>query len=90
MVGTSSGGVGVHAESPLGAALEVEGRTFFRQGGTATVKATKSLVKVQLDETPFLGSSSYVLATPQQNRAGVWVSSAVPNVANHNFLINMN
>jgi hypothetical protein len=37
-----------------------------------------------------LSAASLVLATMQQDRPGVWVRSAVPNVAGNSFTISLN
>jgi hypothetical protein len=37
-----------------------------------------------------LTSASLVLATLQQDRAGVWVRSAVPNIAGSSFTVHLN
>lgn len=89
VVGASSSGTGVHAQSSSGTALEVQGRVLFSQAGVASVSAGKS-TKVTLDETKFLGNSSFILATLQQLRAGVSVSAVVPDVAGHSFTIYLN
>ena len=68
---------GVHAEagrSPL--ALRVVGPAAFSRSGIAVVAKNASSVTIR---NLSLSGSSLVLATPQTNRAGVWVQAAVPD-----------
>jgi hypothetical protein len=102
--GTSGSGNGVHGVSSTGAgvsgecaagtgvlaagktALKVKGSAVFSRSGILTVAAgSSSATKTGVA----LSSASLVLATLQQDRAGVWVRSAVPNVAASSFTIHL-
>jgi len=90
VIGTSASGTGVYASSSFGVALGVEGRVLLNQSGTATVKSGKASVKVILDETQFVVTASFVLATLQQHRAGVWVAAVVKDIPGHSLTIYLN
>jgi hypothetical protein len=82
----SSGGIGVYATapSPDSNALQVQGRAVFSASGKLTVPAGAA----QVTHSPGgLKSGSLILATLQQNRPGVSVRAAVPNVAAGSFTI---
>ena len=82
---TMPGGVGVLAESTAGGtALQATGPAVFSRSGVLTVTAGKSAVT---HTGVALTSSSLILATLQQNRAGVFVQAAVPNVSGSSFTI---
>ena len=92
--GVSSTGVGVSGECAAGTgvlaagktALKVKGPAVFSRSGILTVAAgSSSATKTGVA----LSSASLVLATLQQDRAGVWVRSAVPNVAASSFTIHL-
>ncbi len=81
-------GSGVLAESTgAGPTLNVSGPAFFSTAGVVTVSAGKSSV-TQTGVT--LTSSSLIFATLQQNHSGVWVQSAVPDVAGSSFTVHLN
>jgi hypothetical protein len=84
----SAAGAGVLAFNGFGGtALQVNGIAAFRRSGLFTVAAGSS------SGTVFgvtLSSASLVLATLQQDRAGVWVRSVVPNTAPGAFTIHLN
>ena len=62
------------------------GTTAFSRSGVLTVAAgSSSATKTGVALT----SASLVLATLQQDRAGVWVRSAVPNVAARSFSVHL-
>jgi hypothetical protein len=83
------GYVGVRAQAPEAAiALSVEGTARFSRSGKATVPAGRSFVVV--DVPGGLSAASLVLATPQVNRPGVYVQSAVPNATTGQVRINLN
>ncbi len=68
---------GVHAEAgnaPL--ALRVVGPAAFSRSGIAVVAKNRSSVTIR---NLSLSGSSLILATPQSNRAGVWVQAVVPS-----------
>jgi hypothetical protein len=77
--GSSSYGIGVHAGSSAGkgTALHVDGTTVFTRSGIASIPAGQSHVIVSVSS---LMASSFVLATLQQYRSGVWVAAVVKNV----------
>jgi len=96
--GTSASGNGVHgvsgpagpgvlAENTAGGtALKVSGKAAFSRSGVLTVAAGKaSTTKTGVALT----SASLVLATLQQDRAGVWVRSVVPKVSTHSFTVHL-
>ncbi|HEX2221958.1 MAG TPA: hypothetical protein VHK06_05485 [Candidatus Limnocylindria bacterium] len=78
LLGQTDTGTGVraYAGQPAGLALRVSGRAAFDRSGRATIATNASSVTV----TPpnfYATSSTFVLATLQQNRAGVHVQSVV-------------
>jgi hypothetical protein len=81
-------GVGVLAEnSDGGTALKVTGPAVFSRSGILAIAAgSSSATKTRVP----LSAGSLVLATLQQDRAGVYVRSAVPNIAKHSFTIQLN
>jgi hypothetical protein len=84
---TVAAGVGVRAENTAGgAALQATGPAVFSRSGLLTVAAgSSSATRTGVALT----AASLVLATLQQDRAGVWVRSAVPNVAGSSFTIHL-
>jgi hypothetical protein len=69
-----------------GTALKVTGRAVFSRSGTVTVRAgTSSATKNHVALT----GSSLVLATLQHDVPGVWVRSAVPEVAGRSFTVHL-
>ena len=87
-------GTALVAQGQFGTAIDVQGQAKFNTSGVATVKGTvatpKSSIRVNVTATT-LTTSSLVLATIQTNNApGVFVQSAVPNVAGNYFTINLN
>ncbi len=80
-------GIGVLAENTAGGnALQVTGKAQFNRSGILTVAAGKS--SATKTGVP-LTAASLVLATLQQDRAGVYVRSAVPNVSASSFTIHL-
>ena len=85
---SDSRGAGVIAENTAGGtALQVIGMARFSGSGVLTVPAGSS--KVTKTGVP-LTTASLVLATLQQNVAGVYVQAAVPNVSGSSFSIHLN
>jgi hypothetical protein len=92
--GVSSTGIGVLAECPSGTgvratgatALSVQGPAVFSRSGTLTIAAGGSSAT---QTGVALTASSLVLATLQQDRAGVWVRSAVPNIPGSSFTVHL-
>src|SRR5262249_39893845 len=89
-------GVGVRGECAAGlgvlaiggvVALEVHGPAVFTRSGVLTVAAGKSSAT---QTGVALNSASLVLATMQQDRAGIYIRSAVPNVAGSSFTVHLN
>jgi len=81
-------GIGVLAENTGGGiALYANGPAWFTRSGVLTVGAGAS--KVTKTGVPLTGAS-LVLATLQQDVAGVWIRSAVPNVAGSSFTVHLN
>jgi hypothetical protein len=85
--GQATSGTGVYASATTGNALRVDGRASFSRSGKLTIAANNvSAVKTGLTLT----SSSLVIAVLQQNRTGVFVRAAVPNVAAGSFTVYLN
>ncbi len=80
--------MGVLAEDTAGGtALQATGPAVFSRSGVLTVGAgTSAVTKTGVALT----AASLVLASVQQDRAGVWVRSAVPNVVGSSFTIHLN
>jgi hypothetical protein len=79
--------IGVLAENTAGGvAFKATGPARFSRSGVLTVPAGKSAVT---KTGVALTSASLVLATLQQDRAGVWVRSAVPDAAASSFTIHL-
>jgi hypothetical protein len=72
--GQSSTGTGVDATSISGAALSVHGKLKLSRSGRASVSAGHSKVVVTMTGVT---SSSYIIATPQTNRPGLFVQAVV-------------
>lgn len=85
---TDAGGVGVVAENTAGGtALRVSGAAVFSSSGMVTISAGSSRATVT---GVALTAASLVLATLQQDMAGVFVRSAVPDVAGNSFTVHLN
>jgi hypothetical protein len=86
--GASNFGVGVHAYSDLGPALEVDGPAKFSRSGIATVDGTKSSGKSSVTVKGVkLAETSMVLATLQSHLGGTGIAAAVPDVKAGSFTI---
>jgi hypothetical protein len=83
--GECAGGLGVLAIGGV-VALEVHGPAVFTRSGVLSIGAGKSSA---IQTGVALTTSSLVLATIQQDRAGIWVRSAVPNVSGSSFTIHL-
>jgi hypothetical protein len=84
---TTAGGVGVLAENTAGGtALKTTGPAVFSRSGLLTIAAGSAKGTVT---GVALSSASLVLATLQQDKTGLYVRSAVPNVAGSSFTINL-
>ena len=83
--GSANTGTGVIADSTYGTALQVIGRSRFSRSGRKAIAAGHSSVKV-----PMLGvtTSSYVVATLQTHRTGVYVAAAVPAAGSLTIYLN--
>jgi hypothetical protein len=86
VLGDSANGIGVWASSENATALTVTGTAKFSRSGILTVPAGKSSVT---QTGVHLTSASLVLVTLQQDRPGVWVRSAVPNVTAQSFTVHL-
>jgi hypothetical protein len=76
-----------HGVLAIGAtALNVQGPAVFSRSGVLTIAAGKSSAT---QTGVALTSASLVLATLQQDRSGVWVRSAVPNVTGSSFTVHL-
>jgi hypothetical protein len=83
----AAGRVGVLAENTAGGtALMATGPAVFSRSGLLTVAAGKSSAA---KTGVALTSASLVLATLQKDASGVWVRSAVPNVAASSFTVHL-
>ena len=84
---TAAKGVGELAENDAGGpALKVTGRAVFGRSGVVTVAAGSSKVT---ETGVALTPASLVLAILQQDAPGVWVRSAVPNIAGSSFTVHL-
>jgi len=83
------GGIGVLAQAKTNGAtaLEVLGPAVFSRSGLLTIGAGASDV---IGVGVKLTAASLVLATLQENLAGIYVASAVPNVAGDSFTVHLN
>jgi hypothetical protein len=91
VAGRAQSGTGVLAESANGVALSVVGKARFSRSGTKAVPATVSVPKSSVRVSNVaLSSTSFIIATPQNNIPGVWVQAAVPNVAGSYITIYLN
>jgi hypothetical protein len=73
--------VGVRAEGPA-IALRVNGKAEFSRSGVATITGSSTTPKSSVRVSNVaLTAKSFVLTTPQTNRAGVYVQAAVPNAS---------
>jgi hypothetical protein len=103
-LGDSANGVGVWANSANGTALNVTGTSQFTDTaqflGTAQFTSTAqfsnsgvlTIAAGQASATQAavsLTKASLVLATIQQDRPGIWVRSAVPNVAKNSLTVHL-
>ena len=94
--GSLGGWAGVQCSGPMGTAyaLDVAGHVQFHTSGVLTMPAGKSSVTFDTlgpGGAPLkLLSGSMVLATPQTNRAGLYVQAAVPNVVKGTVTIYLN
>jgi hypothetical protein len=83
------GGVGVLAEaSPIGIALQVEGRARFSEAGEAEIRFPARSATVPVPGG--LSGKSLVLALLQTATPGVFVTSAVPHFSTGKVTINLN
>ena len=84
--GTAPAGIAVHAAAEAAyTALNVVGKTKFSRSGRKAIAKGKSSLVVSLAGVT---TSSYVIATLQTNRSGVWIRAAVP--ASGKFTIYLN
>jgi hypothetical protein len=83
--GYSDSGFGIYARSATGTALYVNGKARFSRSGRTYISAGHSTRKIYMAGVT---TSSYIIATPQTNRAGVFVQSVVP--ASGSFTIHLN
>jgi hypothetical protein len=75
----------VFARSATGTALYVDGKARFRRSGKTAVAAGKSAVVVTLAGVT---TASWIIATPQTNRAGVFVQSVVAGTGKFTIFLN--
>jgi hypothetical protein len=84
---TTAAGVGVRADNTAGgAALQATGPAIFSRSGVLTIGAGKSTAT---KTGVALTTASLVLATLQDNRAGIFVQAAVPNISGSSFTIHL-
>ncbi|HLX33945.1 MAG TPA: hypothetical protein VKR30_01735 [Candidatus Limnocylindrales bacterium] len=78
-------GVAARAESTAQVALKVIGRAQFSRSGRTYVAAGTSTRKITMSGVT---TSSYIIATPQTNRAGVFVQAVVPAAGSFTIYLN--
>jgi hypothetical protein len=83
--GYTDSGYAVYARAATGTALYVDGKARFRRSGRTYVSAGHSTRVITLAGVT---TASYIIATPQTNRAGVFVQAVVP--ASGKFTIYLN
>jgi len=83
--GGTTSGTGVLAEATTGNALKVTGKAQFSRSGVTAILRSHSSVKVTMAGVT---KSSYVVATLQTNRAGVYVQAAVPTTGSFTIYLN--
>lgn len=79
-------GVGAYAPNNLWA-LAVSGKATFSRSGVITIPKNAQNAKVP---DVALTSSSFIIATLNQYRSGVWIAAAIPNVASDSITIYLN
>ena len=80
------GGIGVQASAQAGlTALNVDGRVKFSRSGRTTIASGASSKVVALAGVT---TASYVVATLQTNRAGVWIQAVVPAAGKFTVYLN--
>jgi hypothetical protein len=84
-----AGRVGVFSEAPApnGFALVAAGKVEFYRSGVVTIPAGKKTVKVS---SVAVTNGSFVFATMQYPRSGVYIAAAVPNVDTDSITIYLN
>ena len=83
----SIGLVAVPGSTENGLAIDAMGKVKLKESGKITIPAGASQA-TKFDVRILTGS--IVLVTLQQNRAGIWVQAAVPNVAGDKFTVFLN
>lgn len=78
--------VGAYAPNNL-LALGVAGKATFSRSGVLTIPKNAQYAKVP---DVSLTSSSFIIATLNQYRSGVWIAAAIPNVASDSVTIYLN
>ncbi len=84
--GISASGDGGYFKSTTGNGLSVDGRVRFNRSGQLQVPAGSSRVT----KTIQLSTTSFILATMQQRRPGIYIEAVVPDAANERFTIYLN
>jgi hypothetical protein len=79
-------GVGAYAPNNLNA-LGVAGKATFSRSGVLTIPKNAQYAKVP---DVALTSDSFIIATLNQYRSGVWIAAAIPNVASDSITIYLN
>ena len=83
--GYTDSGYEIYARAATGTALYVDGKARFRRSGRTSVTARHSSVKITLAGVT---TASYIIATPQTNRAGVFVQAVVPATGSFTIYLN--
>jgi len=83
--GYSDSGFGVYARAATGTALYVNGKARFSRSAKTYVSAGHSSRVITLAGVT---TSSYIIATPQTNRAGVFVQAVVPGSGKFTIYLN--
>lgn len=87
-MGSLGGVFGVAGVAPNNLwALGVNGKATFSRSGVLTIPKNAQSAKVS---SVALTSSSFIIATLNQYRSGVWIAAAIPNVASDSITIYLN
>jgi len=87
-MGSLGGVFGVAGVAPNNLwALGVNGKATFSRSGVLTIPKNAQNAKVS---SVALTSSSFIIATLNQYRSGVWIAAAIPNVASDSITIYLN
>jgi hypothetical protein len=85
--GLTAGGIGVDARATTttGTALRTTGKVQFNRSGRTSITAGHASRTVSMAGVT---TSSYIIATPQTNRAGIYIQSVVPAAGKFTIYLN--